>query len=43
MARTIDLMHLGQDHVIAAYERDGLLIDPGPESCIDTLLTGLEG
>jgi glyoxylase-like metal-dependent hydrolase (beta-lactamase superfamily II) len=43
VGRTIDLMHLGHGQVIAAYERDGLVIDPGPESCLDTLLAGLEG
>jgi glyoxylase-like metal-dependent hydrolase (beta-lactamase superfamily II) len=41
--RTINLMHLGQDRVIAAYERHGLVIDPGPESCLETLLAGLGG
>lgn len=41
MSREIDLMHLGRDHVICAYEVDGLVVDPGPESCLDTLLEGL--
>ena len=43
MSRAIDLMHLGVDRVICAYEVDGLVIDPGPESCLDTLLEGLDG
>ena len=39
----IDLMHLGVDRVICAYEQDGLVVDPGPESCLDTLLASLDG
>jgi len=35
-------MHLGHDRVIAAYELDGLIVDPGPSSCLETLLAGLE-
>ena len=38
----IDLMHLGTERVIAAWEVDGVLIDPGPESCLQTLLAGRE-
>ena len=35
-------MHLGTDRAIAAHELDGgLIVDPGPESCLDTLLAGL--
>jgi glyoxylase-like metal-dependent hydrolase (beta-lactamase superfamily II) len=34
-------MHLGNDRVICAYEIDGLIVDPGPTSCIDALLEGL--
>jgi glyoxylase-like metal-dependent hydrolase (beta-lactamase superfamily II) len=34
-------MHLGHDRVICAYEVDGLVIDPGPTSCLETLLEGL--
>lgn len=41
MSREIDVMHLGRPHVICAFEDDGLVIDPGPESCLDTLLEGL--
>jgi glyoxylase-like metal-dependent hydrolase (beta-lactamase superfamily II) len=42
MARPIDTMHLGLDRVIAAWEREGALIDPGPERSIETVLAGLE-
>src|SRR3954453_16627977 len=41
MSRLIDVMHLGNDRVIGAYEIDGLIVDPGPASCMDTLLAGL--
>jgi glyoxylase-like metal-dependent hydrolase (beta-lactamase superfamily II) len=42
--KVIDTMHLGRDRVIAAHEvRRELIVDPGPESCIETLLTGLSG
>jgi glyoxylase-like metal-dependent hydrolase (beta-lactamase superfamily II) len=37
----IDVMHLGRDRVIGAYELDGVIVDPGPSSCMDTLLAGL--
>jgi glyoxylase-like metal-dependent hydrolase (beta-lactamase superfamily II) len=41
--KVIDCMHLGRDRVIAAYELDGgLLVDPGPSSCLGTLLAGLD-
>ena len=29
--------------VIGAWEVDGLVVDPGPEPCIETLLAGLDG
>jgi glyoxylase-like metal-dependent hydrolase (beta-lactamase superfamily II) len=35
-------MHLGHDRVIGAYEVDGLIVDPGPTTCLETLLAGLE-
>ena len=41
--RAIDLMHLGHEHVICCWEADGVLIDPGPQSCEDTLLAALGG
>ena len=43
MAHLIDLNHLGHDRVIGAYEVDGLIVDPGPSSCLETLLAGLKG
>ncbi len=42
ISNLIDTLHLGNDRVIAAWETDGLIVDPGPESCIETLLAGLE-
>jgi len=36
-------MHLGLDRVIAAWERDGALIDPGPESTVERVLAELGG
>jgi len=42
MTRAVDLNHLGRRHVICAYERDGLVVDPGPSSCLDALLAGLQ-
>ena len=41
MARAIDLMHLGRDRVICAYEVDGVIVDPGPASCCEELIEGL--
>ena len=41
MSHPIDVKHLGRAHVICAYEVDGLVVDPGPSSCLDTLLDGL--
>jgi glyoxylase-like metal-dependent hydrolase (beta-lactamase superfamily II) len=40
--RLIDCMHLGYDRVIGAYEIDGVVVDPGPTTCLETLLAGLE-
>jgi glyoxylase-like metal-dependent hydrolase (beta-lactamase superfamily II) len=37
-SRPIDVHHQGRDRVIVAYERDGVIIDPGPESSLETLL-----
>ena len=39
--RTIDLRHLGRERVIAAYLVDGVVIDPGPSSCLPALLDAL--
>jgi glyoxylase-like metal-dependent hydrolase (beta-lactamase superfamily II) len=41
--RPIDVMHLGHEHVICAWEVDGLIVDPGPQSCEDTLLAAIGG
>jgi glyoxylase-like metal-dependent hydrolase (beta-lactamase superfamily II) len=41
VARLIDVCHLGRDRVIGAYERDGLVVDPGPASSVGAL-DGLE-
>jgi glyoxylase-like metal-dependent hydrolase (beta-lactamase superfamily II) len=41
--RAIDVEHLGHERVICCYEVDGLLVDPGPESCMETLLDKLAG
>ena len=32
---------MGRDRVICAYEVDGLIVDPGPASCLDTLVDRL--
>jgi glyoxylase-like metal-dependent hydrolase (beta-lactamase superfamily II) len=39
--RLIDVKHLGRDRVIGSWLVDGLLIDPGPESAVETLIAGL--
>src|SRR3954454_9933299 len=36
--RVIDVEHLGREHVIGCWEVDGALVDPGPESSLETLL-----
>jgi glyoxylase-like metal-dependent hydrolase (beta-lactamase superfamily II) len=41
--RAIDTRHLGLDKVICAWEVDGVLIDPGPQSTEDTLVAALDG
>jgi glyoxylase-like metal-dependent hydrolase (beta-lactamase superfamily II) len=41
--QVIDVKHLGREHVIGCWEVDGVLIDPGPQSCEDTLLAELGG
>src|SRR5918997_2246115 len=43
MSRAIDVLHLGRDRVICAYELDGLIVDPGPASALEALLAGLGG
>jgi glyoxylase-like metal-dependent hydrolase (beta-lactamase superfamily II) len=41
--RLIDVMHLGRPHVIGAWLAGDVMIDPGPTSCLNTLLEGLDG
>lgn len=43
VARLIDLRHQGLDGVIGAWALDGLVVDPGPEPCVEVLLEGLGG
>ncbi len=42
-ALLIDTHHLGLDRVIGVWERDGVLIDPGPANTIDTVLESVPG
>lgn len=43
MTRLIDTMHLGHDRVIGAYEiGDGVIVDPGPATTVETLLEHVE-
>jgi glyoxylase-like metal-dependent hydrolase (beta-lactamase superfamily II) len=42
MSRLIDTMHLGRDRVIGAYDIDGYVVDPGPATTVDTLLSQVE-
>lgn len=39
--RVIDVKHLGREHVIGCWEVGGLLVDPGPQSSMETLLEAL--
>ena len=39
--RAIDVYHQGQEHVICAWHVDDVVVDPGPESSVDTLLDAL--
>jgi glyoxylase-like metal-dependent hydrolase (beta-lactamase superfamily II) len=41
VSRPIDVLHLGRDRVICAYEIDGAIVDPGPASSVDTLIDRL--
>ncbi len=41
--RLIDVMHLGVPRVIGAWVVDDVIIDPGPTSCLGSLLEGLDG
>jgi glyoxylase-like metal-dependent hydrolase (beta-lactamase superfamily II) len=40
--RLIDVRHLGRERVIGAWQLGSLVVDPGPEICVETLLGGLE-
>jgi glyoxylase-like metal-dependent hydrolase (beta-lactamase superfamily II) len=39
--RVIDLLHLGRERVIGCWQVEDVLIDPGPASCLATLLDAL--
>jgi len=39
--RVIDLMHLGRARVIGCWQVGDVLIDPGPTSCLETLLAAV--
>lgn len=39
--RVIDVRHLGREHVIGCWEVDGVLVDPGPESSLSTVLEAI--
>lgn len=41
--RLIDLLHLGHERVIGSWLLDGVLLDPGPASCLPVLLEALGG
>jgi glyoxylase-like metal-dependent hydrolase (beta-lactamase superfamily II) len=41
VTRPIDVLHLGRDRVICAYEIGGVIVDPGPASSVDTLIDRL--
>jgi glyoxylase-like metal-dependent hydrolase (beta-lactamase superfamily II) len=39
--RAIDVCHQGREHVICAWHVDDVIVDPGPEASVDTLLDAL--
>jgi glyoxylase-like metal-dependent hydrolase (beta-lactamase superfamily II) len=41
--RPIDVRHLNRDRVICCWQVGDVLIDPGPEPCVDTLVDALDG
>jgi glyoxylase-like metal-dependent hydrolase (beta-lactamase superfamily II) len=41
--RVIDVMHLGNPRVIGCWQVGDVLVDPGPTSCMPTLLSALDG
>jgi glyoxylase-like metal-dependent hydrolase (beta-lactamase superfamily II) len=41
--RAVDVRHLGRERVICCWQVGDVLIDPGPTSCLETLLEALDG
>jgi glyoxylase-like metal-dependent hydrolase (beta-lactamase superfamily II) len=41
--RPIDVLHLGRPRVICCWQVGDALVDPGPASCLETLLGALDG
>jgi glyoxylase-like metal-dependent hydrolase (beta-lactamase superfamily II) len=41
--RPIDVRHLGRERVICCWQVGEALVDPGPTSCVETLLEALDG
>lgn len=41
--RLIDVHHLGQPKVIGCWEADGVLVDPGPASSVESVIDALGG
>jgi glyoxylase-like metal-dependent hydrolase (beta-lactamase superfamily II) len=41
--RPIDVLHRGREKVICCWQVGSVLVDPGPQSCEDTLLAALDG
>ncbi len=41
--RPIDCLHLGRERVICCWQVGDALVDPGPSSCLETLLEALDG
>jgi glyoxylase-like metal-dependent hydrolase (beta-lactamase superfamily II) len=39
----VDLLHLGRPAVIGAWRVGDVIVDPGPSSCLETLLAALDG
>jgi glyoxylase-like metal-dependent hydrolase (beta-lactamase superfamily II) len=41
--RLIDLLHTGREHAVGAWLVGDVIVDPGPSSCLEQLLDGLQG
>jgi glyoxylase-like metal-dependent hydrolase (beta-lactamase superfamily II) len=41
--RLIDLLHVGRPHAVGAWLLGDVIVDPGPSSCLEQLLDGLQG